>query len=86
MKPRTFKSDAVSWQELCRVTGLGRDSVQRAIRNGQLPGGKIGGRYVVPLAAFNDYCHGIWRPANEPTPLPQPTPIDQRFVVREASA
>lgn len=53
--------------DLVRVTGLGRDTVYAAIRSGELPGYFVGGRYVVPRAAFEAFCRGEW--------MPQPKPV-----------
>lgn len=59
-KPRTY-------QDLMAVTGLGRNAVKAAIRTGELPGYKIGSRYVIPADAFDAFCRGEWTP--KPRPL-----------------
>ena len=48
--------------DLMAATGLGRDAVRKAIREGQLPGRKIGRKYVIPRGEFNAYIDGRWTP------------------------
>jgi excisionase family DNA binding protein len=56
--------------DLMRVTGLCRTTTKQAVRNGELPGYKVGARYVIPDEAFDRFCRGDW------TPTPRPvTPI-----------
>ena len=69
------ESDAKSWLDLCRVTGLGRETVKAAIVAGELPGYLIGSRYIVPAEAFDAFCRGEWRPAPRPILAQQPNPV-----------
>lgn len=79
--------------DLCRVTGLGKDSVRACIRTGELPGVYVQpgsdarGRYVVPAEAFDRFVRGEWRPDPRPVFTHDITPIQpiQRRR-REASA
>lgn len=48
--------------DICAVTGLSRASVQEGIRRGELPGYKVGTRYVIPGNAFRAFCEGRWMP------------------------
>ena len=52
------------------ITGLGRDAVKQAMRNGQLPGSQVGRFFVCPDEAFLRYTRGDWTP-----PPRQLTPI-----------
>jgi len=49
-------------KDLMAVTGLCRPTVCAAIRTGELPGYKVGERYVIPHQAFEDFIHGRWIP------------------------
>lgn len=60
--------------DLMAATGLGRDAVKAAIRNGELPGQKIGDRYVIPDAWFRAWERREWIPTPKPEPS-EPTPI-----------
>jgi excisionase family DNA binding protein len=53
--------------DLMRVTGLGRDTCRAAIRTGELPGYKVGRKYVIPAEAFDRFCKVDWQP--QPGPL-----------------
>lgn len=69
------------YEDLMAVTGLSRASVKAAIRSGELPGYKVGERYVVPAEAFDAFCAGTWVPSPRPlfpagiTPIKQPAPM-----------
>jgi len=67
--------------ELMAATGLGRDSVRRAIREGQLPGRLIGRRYVITRGEFDAFVEGRW----QPKPVEPIRPISS-FVQRRKSA
>lgn len=52
--------------DLCRATGLNRNTVAAYIQAGQLPGYVLGSgkpRYVIPRQWFDDWCAGRWQPA-----------------------
>lgn len=68
-----------SLQDVMTATGLGRESVKALIRTGQLPGHKLGRRYVIPRDAFDAFCAGDWEPRSQPI---QPLSLIRR---REAS-
>lgn len=48
--------------DMCRVTGLGENTVRAAIAAGNLPGYRIGRRIVIPRQAFIEFCAGRWQP------------------------
>lgn len=75
MTARKPVSEAVGVPELMRASGLGEDAVRAAILTGQLPGYKIGSRFVCPREAFDAFCAGRWVPV--PKPLPEIRPIRQ---------
>jgi excisionase family DNA binding protein len=73
-------SNAARWQDLADALGLGEDAVKAAILSGELPGYKIGKRYVVPREAYEAVCNGTW--------VAHPRPIlagELRLVHRKAS-
>ena len=54
-------------RELQAITGLSAPTVKAAIRTGELPGYKVGRRYVIPADAFDAFREGRWVP--KPRPL-----------------
>lgn len=76
--------------DLMAATGLGRDLVKAAILSGELPGHKIGNRYIVPAEAFERFCRGEWVAQHRPVftePIkPKPTPIDPADFRKRRSA
>lgn len=48
-------------QELVEATGLSREVVRKAIRQGQLPGRKIGREYVVDADELQAFRTGVWK-------------------------
>jgi excisionase family DNA binding protein len=42
--------------------GLCERSVRRGIVRGEIPGYRVGKRYLVPALAFDEYLHGRWIP------------------------
>lgn len=58
--------------DLMKATGLGRDAVRKAIREGQLPGRLISRRYVITRGEFDAFIEGRWqpRPVEPIRPLP----------------
>lgn len=74
----------VSIQDLMTVTGLGRTAVKEAIVRGELPGSKVGGRYVVPADAFDAFCAGTWVARPRPV-VHQPLPQPDRLIRRRAT-
>jgi len=67
-------TSAKTWQDLAEALGLSEDTIKAAILSHELPGYRIGRKYVVPLAAFEDLIHGRWKPDPQPI-LGEPTPI-----------
>lgn len=73
--------DPFTVKDLEKVTGLQEQAVKRAIIAGQLPGAKVGGRYVIPHDAFVAFCEGHWtaREWRAPDPIrPIPEMIKRR--------
>lgn len=62
----THEQSPKTVHDLMQVTGLGRESVKAGIRTGELPGHKVGSRYVVPHEAFTAFCEGRWTPNPRP--------------------
>lgn len=62
--------------DLCAVTGLSERSVRNAIARGDLPGSKVGERYVIPREAFDRYCRGEWVAQPRPVAI-RPLPVVQ---------
>lgn len=67
--------------DLMAATGLGRDRVRQAIREGQLPGQQIGRSYVIPAGEFAAYIEGRWEPKPKPA-----APIKPISLVTRRSA
>lgn len=61
-KPSPLKPAVYGYEDLMRVTDKCRQTVCKAIREGQLPGYKVGRSYVVPADAFEAFCRGEWEP------------------------
>ena len=40
------------WPEAARVLGVGRSTIYKAVKRGEIPVIKIGGRFLVPKAAL----------------------------------
>lgn len=83
---RRLTADApATWQELADAAGLSEPTCKAAIRLGQLPGQKIGKKYVIPREAFERWKRGEWVPmpkAIDPMPK-QPQPVN--FIKRKVS-
>lgn len=81
MARRTGSDAPKTVDDLVRVSGLGKDLVKAAMCSGELPGYRVGTRYLCPAEAFDDFLHGRWKPIPRPvlaepaTPLPQPTDL-----------
>lgn len=43
---------AISVEECAKILGLGRSATYEAVRSGQIPRIKIGGRWLIPLVAL----------------------------------
>ena len=43
----------VSVEECSKLLGLGRSATYEAVRTGQIPAVRVGGRWLVPLAALD---------------------------------
>lgn len=74
-KPTPLKPVAYGWQDLQKITGLGREAVKAGIRCGQLPGYVVGKKYVVPVDAFEAFRTGKWVPQPRPYFAVAPKPI-----------
>jgi excisionase family DNA binding protein len=76
-------------RDLCEVTGLSRPTVCAAVRTGELPGYKIGERYVIPRDAFDAFCRGEWVPQVRPIfterikPLAPDALITKRMIKKD---
>lgn len=83
MARRTGPDAPKSLDELLAIVGVDRDVATAAILAGELPGYKVGRRWVIPAAAFEDFRHGRWIPRPrpilaQPQPLPEPTDFIRR--------
>lgn len=86
-RSRASVSTVKTWEDLRAITGLGRETIKALIRAGELPGYKLGSRYVIPAAAFEAFCRGEWQ-ANPHPILPEPIQAKPQFLhsmKREAS-
>lgn len=54
-------SDVVSVDEAARRLGVNRNTLTRAIRNGDFPGYKLGSRYVIGKPLFQKVLDGEWK-------------------------
>jgi len=76
---------AKSAKDLMRVTGLSETSVYLALELGELPGYRVGRRWVITDDAFDDFCHGRWQPKPKNPfphgikPLKQPTELIRKI-------
>lgn len=52
----------VSIREFMDATGLGKTTIYKMIRLKQIPGYKIGTRYVIPRPWFEAFLDGRWTP------------------------
>lgn len=77
-QPVTTPQPPATIQDLMIASGLGRDKVKALILLGQLPGRKIGNRYVIPKGEFDRWYRGEW----EPKPLEPIAPSD--FIKRRS--
>lgn len=59
------KSPAVSVPKFAALTGLTEEAVRDGIRDGDLPGRKVGGRFHIPRVAAYRYLCGEW-PSRRP--------------------
>lgn len=64
----TTAPKAVTIREFQAASGLSKPTIYKMIREGQLPGYKIGSRYVVPRPWFERWLSGDWVPADEAAP------------------
>ena len=80
-KLKVAHPDAVTIDDLCDVTSLSKPSVTAAILRGELPGYKVGFRYVIPTPAFEAFVNGTWKPE----PRPQVITPAKPMLVRKAS-
>ena len=58
----TVAEDVYLVRDLCAYLKLGKATVYKAIEAGELPGYKVGNRYVVPGEAFRELQAGRWVP------------------------
>lgn len=56
----TDKQPPATVADLMHVTGLGRETVKSLIRDGRLPGQKLGKKYVIPRGEFDRWYEGRW--------------------------
>ena len=57
MEPRR-----ISVEEAARRLGMSRNTVAKYIRQGRLPGDRLGSRYVISDVQVRDYLTGRWTP------------------------
>lgn len=53
--------DAMSVTEAAKFLGVSKNGAYEAIRRGEIPGIKIGSRFIVPKAAFIKLLAGEWK-------------------------
>lgn len=58
-KPQPVERVCLSVEEAGRALGIGRNSAYEAVRSGQIPSLKIGGRYVIPRKALDRLLDGV---------------------------
>ena len=58
----TVEKDFYLVRDLCALLGIGKQTAYVGIEAGELPGYKVGGRYVIPGPAFRDLAEGKWVP------------------------
>jgi excisionase family DNA binding protein len=63
MQNRAMRADTMSAAEAARRLGIGKSSLYEALARGEVPGLRIGGRWVVPRARFERFMNG-----DEPAP------------------
>jgi excisionase family DNA binding protein len=61
MKPEVplIEPEAISVEETCRITGLGRSKIYELLGDGTLPSVKVGKRRLVRLAAARRLITGL---------------------------
>lgn len=70
-------SDLMTIAELGPLLGLGRDATKAGIRRGELPGKKVGERYVIRREWVEAYIAGrpgFWDQQTAPVPFRTPGP------------
>ncbi|MCA9876801.1 MAG: helix-turn-helix domain-containing protein [Thermomicrobiales bacterium] len=72
MEPRPARtSDVLPMPEVARRLGICAQTAYAAAARGELPARKIGRRWVVPVAAFEQWLGGKAREDGHPTTWPQ---------------
>ena len=70
--------------DLVRVTGLADATVKALVREGTLPGYKLGKKYVVPAGGYRALLAGTWKAQPREVVITNISPI--RTVNRKKSA
>jgi excisionase family DNA binding protein len=58
MQIRQTRAETMSAVEAARRLGIGKSSLYEALARGEVPGLRIGGRWVVPRARFERFING----------------------------
>jgi excisionase family DNA binding protein len=58
MQTRPMRAETMSAVEAARRLGIGKSSLYEALARGEVPGIRIGGRWVVPRARFERFING----------------------------
>lgn len=74
-------SDVLTTGEAAARLRIHESTVRRGINRGQLPGYRVGDKYVIPSIAFDRFLNGEWQPRSA-TPPPTTGPV---LVTRKAS-
>lgn len=70
----------VTIREFRIATGLSKPTIYKMIRLKQIPGYKIGTRYVIPRPWFEAFLEGRWTPGEVEGPAEPPTFLHRKFA------
>jgi excisionase family DNA binding protein len=56
--PKSSRRMTYTVEEVAELLGLGRNTAYVAVRNGNIPAIKIGGRYVIPKSVIDKLLNG----------------------------
>lgn len=76
------KTEALDVRDAGRRIGLGPRAAYRAAERGQIPAVKIGGRWLVPVRAWELFLAGAWAPKPRPVPAASSNGSDAQQAAR----